>query len=72
MRAGTGETELAFSRVFRWKNARPPSRFSSEIGTKADAKQLYAGVRFFGSGGMLDQNECNPQSMLAAGNWFVG
>jgi small subunit ribosomal protein S12 len=38
MRAGTGETELAFL-LFSRENARPPSRFSSEGGTKADAKQ---------------------------------
>jgi hypothetical protein len=37
MRAGSGETELAFFGSRR--NARPPSRFSSEIGMKADAKQ---------------------------------
>jgi small subunit ribosomal protein S12 len=38
MRAGSGETESAFPEEFK-ENARPPSRFSSEIGTKADAKQ---------------------------------
>jgi hypothetical protein len=32
------ETELAFPVESR-ENARPPSRFSSEFGTKADAKQ---------------------------------
>ena len=32
------ETESAFSATGQ-ENARPPSRFSSEIGTKADAKQ---------------------------------
>lgn len=35
MRAGTGETELAPP----WADDRPPSRFSSGSGTKADAKQ---------------------------------
>ena len=35
------ETELAF---LGFGNARPPSRFSSEIGTKADAKQQLEGL----------------------------
>jgi small subunit ribosomal protein S12 len=39
MWAGTSETESAFPRN-KWENARPPSWFSSEIGTKADAKHL--------------------------------
>jgi hypothetical protein len=34
------ETELAF---LRFGNARSPSRFSSEMGTKADAKQQLEG-----------------------------
>ena len=36
------ETESAFSGLMQ-ENARPPSRFSSEIGTKADAKQQNQG-----------------------------
>jgi hypothetical protein len=48
MWAGTSETESAFPWKLR-ENARPPSWFSSEIGTKADAKQsLRAFVRFWG------------------------
>ena len=37
------DTESAFLQRFA-ENARPPSRFSSEIGTKADAKQQLEGV----------------------------
>jgi hypothetical protein len=35
---------VGFARKVR-ENARPPSRFSSEIGTKADAKQQKQGFR---------------------------
>ena len=38
------ETELALT-AERRENARPPSRFSSEMGTKADAKQQLEGFR---------------------------
>ena len=38
MRAGTGETELAFSGKPE-ESDQPPSWFSSGLGTKADAKQ---------------------------------
>jgi hypothetical protein len=56
------ETELAF---LGFGNARPPSRFSSEIGTKADAKQQLEGfcapVRFYPA-----QSQSSPMSLRAA------
>ena len=44
MRAGTGETELAFSGKPE-ESDQPPSWFSSGSGTKADAKQQPWGFR---------------------------
>ena len=43
MRAGTGDTALAFLRSWQ-KTTGEPSRFSSEIGTKTDAKRQPWGV----------------------------
>ena len=58
------ETELALTAEER-ENARPPSRFSAEIGTKADAKQQLEGfcapVRFYPA-----QSQSSPMSLRAA------
>ena len=56
------ETELAFPE--NRENARPPSRFSSEIGTKADAKQQLVGfLRPYGSYAVQERER--PEGLCA-------
>jgi len=61
MRAGNGETELAFPGLMVWENARPPSRFSSETGLKADAKHRQARFRAFVRSNAANQDENRPK-----------
>jgi hypothetical protein len=65
MRAGSGETESAFPAEFK-ENARPPSRFSSEIGTKADAKQQLRGFCVLAWANTPVQNKVGPKGLPAA------
>jgi small subunit ribosomal protein S12 len=48
-----------------WENARPPSRFSSEIGTKADAKQQLRGFCVLEWANTPVQNKDVPKSLRA-------
>ena len=69
MRAGNGETEPAF---FRGRDARPPSRFSSEIGSKADAKQVdRASARVDGDASPVHRGEC-PESFACGRKKLAG
>ena len=65
MRAGTGETESAFSWK-NWENARPPSRFSSEIGLKADAKQQQRASVRLRDGNWPHKDQNGPKGLRAA------
>jgi hypothetical protein len=68
MRAGTGETELAFPGF--WENDRPPSRFSSEIGTNTDAKHQPWGFCVF-TEQCFAPRTTRPEVVCAADEWIV-